>query len=106
MGRMTLPVGTETEAPMLTSLTCLVPFLITLVPQPAQPDLKKLAGIATRHRIPMPPKDAPLVLTRIQVWSGSYGIYTPAFLLEEKRDGSIRGSAKTYMSESRSWSKR
>ncbi|MDB5306331.1 MAG: hypothetical protein JWO38_533 [Gemmataceae bacterium] len=53
------------------------------------PDLKPLVDFATRHRIPMPPRDAPLVFAHDGVWSGDVGVYSPAFLLEQKSDGSI-----------------
>jgi hypothetical protein len=51
------------------------------------PTLRELAQIAKRHGIPMPPKEAKLV-------QGMYGyingpVYSPAFLLNEKPDGSV-----------------
>jgi hypothetical protein len=61
------------------------------------PDWKKLTAIATRHRVPMPPKKARLVLANTQgrivlgnrSTSRDPRIYSPAFLLEEKADGSV-----------------
>ncbi len=61
------------------------------------PDLKKLVAVAHRHGVPMPPKNARLVLAHTESWSclGSRStsrdpqIYSPAFLLEEKPDGSV-----------------
>jgi hypothetical protein len=61
------------------------------------PEFKKLTDIAARHRVPMPAKDARLVLAHTESWSvvGNQttsrdpGIYAPAFLLEERANGSI-----------------
>ena len=60
------------------------------------PGLKELTELAARHQIPMPPMSARLVLVHTQSWhqlqipstGGDPGIYSPAFLLEEKSDGS------------------
>jgi hypothetical protein len=61
------------------------------------PDMKELAQIAVRHGVPMPSKDARLVLAHTESWSvlgnkstsRDPGIYSPAFLLEERADDSI-----------------
>jgi hypothetical protein len=60
-------------------------------------DTTRLVQIATRHQLPMPPKNAPVVLAHTHSWqpvghpaTGSVrAIYSPAFLLEKKVDGSI-----------------
>lgn len=75
----------------------LVAASVGLAPQPAPPDLKHLADLAARYRIPLPPKDAPVVLAflvaidhyRTAPGDKPTGIYAPAFLLEEKPDGSV-----------------
>jgi len=61
-------------------------------------DTKPLVEIAKRHSLPLPPVDARLVLAHTESWSvlGNQstsrdpGIYSPAYLLEEKPNGSIR----------------
>ncbi|MGD0900319.1 MAG: hypothetical protein ABR915_21005 [Thermoguttaceae bacterium] len=63
-----------------------------------EPDFSELAKIAERYRLPLPPKDAPLVLgntewtTLIGSSSTSHdpGIYRPAFLLERLPQGKAR----------------
>ena len=60
--------------------------------------MTKLVAIATRHGLPMPPATSRLVLAHTESWLclGSHstsrdpGVYSPAYLLEEKPDGSIR----------------
>jgi hypothetical protein len=61
------------------------------------PTLYELAQIAKRHGIPMPPKEARLVLARGYNLSryDRTPVYSPAFLLEESDDGAVivlRGS--------------
>jgi hypothetical protein len=53
------------------------------------PALRELAQIARRHGIPMPPKDAKLVLALNPGWEdgGVLPVYTPAFLLRDPGDG-------------------
>src|SRR5450759_4153580 len=61
-------------------------------------DTNTLHEIASRHGLPMPPPQARLVLAHTESWqclsnhstSRDPGIYSPAYLLEEKPDGSIR----------------
>jgi hypothetical protein len=84
---------------MKTQLSCLmgVLFAMTVVVRVEPPDAKTLTEIAARYRVPMPPKDAKLVLAHTEGWtvlgnqstSRDPGIYSPAYLLEEKADGSI-----------------
>jgi len=73
-------------------------------------DMQELREIAVRHRVPMPPKEARLVLAHTESWSvlGNHstsrdpGIYSPAFLLEEKSDGSVvilRGMDRVSLSK-------
>jgi hypothetical protein len=52
------------------------------------PTLRELAQLAKRHGIPMPPKEAKLVLAscEIDLWREENG-YSPGFLLAEQRDG-------------------
>jgi hypothetical protein len=60
-------------------------------------DTKALRKVAERYALPMPPRDARLVLAHTEHWrcvgngssSRDPGIYSPAYLLEEKQDGSI-----------------
>ncbi|MDB6024349.1 MAG: hypothetical protein JWM68_572 [Verrucomicrobiales bacterium] len=60
-------------------------------------DTNVLTKIAARYKLPEPPKGAPLVLAHTESWSvlGNQStsrdpaIYSPAFLLEEKANGSI-----------------
>ena len=54
---------------------------------PAALDFRKLADLAARHGVPMPPPGAQLVLARRCGWLPV--VYTPAYLLEQKPDGSI-----------------
>ena len=57
----------------------------------------KLVKIAQRHALPMPPKEARLVLAHTETWSmlgnrstsRDPGIYSPAYLLEVKPNGSV-----------------
>ena len=61
------------------------------------PAMKGLTEIAARHRVPMPPEEARLVLAHTESWrvlgnsstSRDPGIYSPAFLLGENEDGSV-----------------
>src|SRR4051795_10607222 len=53
------------------------------------PTLYELASIAKRYGIPMPPKEAKLVLASTGERVGDIVIYSPAFLLEERADGSV-----------------
>lgn len=66
---------------------------------------KSLTEIATRYKMPMPPKEARLVLAHTESWSAlsnpstsrDPGIYSPAFLLEERTNGSaivLRGTER------------
>ncbi len=76
---------------------CLTVLLAPAPSRPEPPDPKALVTLATRIGIPMPPKDARLVL--VYGWRDHAPgkpptdtdsvFYTPAFLLEEKADGSI-----------------
>ena len=57
---------------------------------------KELVRISGRHQMPMPPKEARLVLAHTETWQGLGessrlypAIYSPAFLVEEKPGGSI-----------------
>lgn len=78
-------------------LTAYLAVLVSpVVPRPEQPDLKELGAIAGRIKLPLPPKDARLVLAaypwpdpRFRPVSTELPYYTPAFLLEEKADGSV-----------------
>ena len=93
------------------TIFCLV--LIGVLPARADPFVtKELKEIAARHRMPMPPKEARLVLAHTETWSvlGSRstsrdpGIYSPAFLLEQKADGSIvilRGTERQTLESTR-----
>jgi hypothetical protein len=60
--------------------------------------MKELIAIAKRYEIPMPPKQAKLILAHTG-WttllgnsstSRDPGIYSPAFLLEKGKDGSVK----------------
>jgi hypothetical protein len=56
--------------------------------QQQRAEMKVLVDIAVRHKLPLPPDDAQLVLAHTESWSdGDVGIYSPAFLLEIKSDG-------------------
>jgi hypothetical protein len=76
-------------------LTNLFAYASNLMAEPLV--TKTLIEIAARHGMPMPPKEARLVLghceTRINLSTPSTSrepaIYSPAFLLEEKADGSV-----------------
>ena len=71
---------------------------VTMGAMGASLDTKPLVAIAKRHELPMPPADARLVLAHTEMWSGlgnqstsrDPGIYSPACLLKEDADGSIR----------------
>jgi hypothetical protein len=87
-------------------------FAVTL--RAEAPDWKKLTAIANRHRVPLPPKKARLVLAHTESWSclGSSStsrdpaIYSPAFLLEKKADGSIvilRGLERQTLKKRGEW---
>jgi hypothetical protein len=60
-------------------------------------DAGPLVKIALRHQVPMPPPNAPLVFAHTRSWTlvgdpllnRAVAIFSPAFLLEEKADGSI-----------------
>jgi len=92
-----------------------LPILIVLgflaqVTAAEPPDLKELVAIAKRYDIPMPPKQAKLVLAHTG-WSAVLsnpstsrepGIYSPAFLLEKGKDGSVyvlRGAEREKLKE-------
>src|SRR6476659_1766467 len=53
------------------------------------PTLYELAQIAKRHGIPMPPKGAKLVLA-LDRFDDKLAFWSPAFLLEENADRSVR----------------
>ncbi|MDB5308623.1 MAG: hypothetical protein JWO38_2825 [Gemmataceae bacterium] len=93
----------------------LIVFLTSLfahdctAPRPAPPELKALTDLAARHHVPMPPNDARLVLAHtechyqldIPSTGGDPGVYSPAFLLEEKPDGTavvLRGTERCTIS--------
>jgi hypothetical protein len=57
-------------------------------------DTKMLVDMANRYQVPMPTKDARVVFASIGWWTRVSDdlflhVYSPAFLLEERRDGSI-----------------
>jgi hypothetical protein len=60
-------------------------------------DTEKLVAIGNRHSLPMPPREARLVLAHTETWgvlgnsstSRDPGIYSPAYVLEERPDGSV-----------------
>ncbi len=57
-------------------------------------DIKKLVNMANRYQVPMPPKDAPVVFASSRWWTRvtddlSLHVYSPAFLLEKRPDGSV-----------------
>ena len=60
-------------------------------------ETQRLVEIAKRHSLPMPPPEARLVLAHTLRWgmlgnqstSRDPGIYSPAYLLEDRPDGSI-----------------
>jgi hypothetical protein len=53
-------------------------------------DTKKLVEIARRHHLPVPPKTARLVLADTGgSGPGNLRLYSPAFLLEQRSDGSV-----------------
>jgi hypothetical protein len=87
-------------------------FLALLVQQigaAAEPfPARDLVDISKKYHLPMPPAGARLVLAHTETWSMlSYhstsrdpAIYSPAFLLEEKRDGSVlilRGTEQEWI---------
>src|SRR5262245_56856669 len=53
------------------------------------PTLLELAQIARRHGIPMPPGNAKLVLGVNGYGTDNGPLYSPAFLLTQKTDGSV-----------------
>jgi hypothetical protein len=86
---------------MKTYSRLLIPVLIACVAANAAGtslDAKHLIEIAERHDLPMPPAGARLVLAHTETWSvlGNQstsrdpGIYSPAYMLKEDADGSIR----------------
>jgi hypothetical protein len=77
---------------------CLVPFGLLIASSVAiaadRLDTKRLVDMANRYQIPLPPKEARLVFASTGRWTRisdglSLPVYSPAFLLEERRDGSI-----------------
>src|SRR5262249_49606905 len=74
--------------------------------------MKTLVEIAARHGVPMPPKDAPLVLAHsnnrvLLTTSRDPAIYSPAFLLELSADGRVavvlRGMKYETLDKPRDW---
>ncbi len=80
------------------ALCCLVQFSLLIAGSEANAadrlDTKQLIDMANRYQVPMPPKEARVVFASIR-WRTrvagdlSLHVYAPAFLLEERRDGSI-----------------
>jgi hypothetical protein len=67
-------------------------------------DSKKLVEIARRHHVHMPPKAARLVLAYTGWGRGNLRLYSPAFLLEERADGSVlilRGMQQLLLEKSK-----
>jgi hypothetical protein len=70
-------------------------------------DTKTLIDMASRYHVPMPPKEARAVFASSGFWTRvsdevSGQVYSPAFLLEERRDGSVvilRGLKREVLSK-------
>jgi len=81
-----------------TAFFCLVQFGLLMAGSVAiaadRLDTKQLIDMANRFQVPMPPKAARVVFASIGWWTRvaddlSLHVYSPAFLLEERRDGSV-----------------
>jgi hypothetical protein len=81
-----------------TAFFCLVPFGPFMAGSEAiaadRLDTKKLVDMAHRYQVPVPPKEARVVFASSGWWTRVSDdlflhVYSPAFLLEEHRDGSV-----------------
>jgi hypothetical protein len=75
------------QSDFLRKTACVLVGLLAIAGTAAQPfDTKRLADIAARYGVPLPPTNSQLVLAKL---CQDRNVYSPAFLLEENADGGI-----------------